>query len=85
MAKCAKYCPITLGIIALSESNAAISNQAEPVTLTTAVQMIKQIDPCFVSCHDLHGTHIDVQPCHYEWLVQLEAYFISLKYRQIRG
>ena len=59
-AKGAKECPVTLELLALADRNAVPRNRADPVTLTTLVQMLGKIDPCFVACHDMHGTKIDV-------------------------
>ena len=58
-------CPVALELLSLSKSNNFLINISEPVTLATLVQMLKQLDPRFVACHDLHGTHIDVPSSHY--------------------
>ena len=85
MAKGEKECRITLDTLALSKSNAVLRNRADPVILRNLMHMIKHIDPHFVDFQDLHGTHIDVPPSCWEWILQLGVCFISLNSHQIRG
>ena len=48
-AKGEKYFHVALEILTISKSNAVLSNQSEPVTLPTLMQMLEKLEPRFLA------------------------------------